>query len=59
MRKLALIVVTAAVFSSPFSVKWSADKNLSVSRDNPFAQDCVVGPEGLELPTKRLWPRDG
>jgi len=37
MRKLALIVVTAAVFSSPFSVKCSADKNLSVSRDNAYA----------------------
>jgi len=37
MRKLALIVVAAAVFSSPFSVKWSADKNLSVSRDNAYA----------------------
>jgi hypothetical protein len=35
MRKSALIVMTAAVFStSPISVKWSADKKLSVSQDN-------------------------
>jgi hypothetical protein len=37
MRKLALIVVTAAVFFSPFLVKRSADKNLSVSRYNAYA----------------------
>jgi hypothetical protein len=38
MRKSALIVMTAAVFStSPISVKWSADKNLSVSQDNAYA----------------------
>jgi len=36
MRKSALIVMTAAVFSaSPISVKWSADKNLS--QDNAYA----------------------
>ena len=41
MRKLALIgatVITTAVLStSPISVKWSADKNLSVSQDNAYA----------------------
>ena len=44
MRKLALIgatVVGAAVLSaSPISVKWSAEKNVSVSQDKAFA---VVG----------------
>ena len=41
MRKLALVgatVITAAVLStSPISVKWSADKNLSLSQDNAYA----------------------
>ena len=38
MRKSALIVMTAAVFStSPILVKWSADKSLSVSQDNAYA----------------------
>ena len=38
MRKSTLIVMTAAVFSTPpLSVNWSADKNLSVSRDNAYA----------------------
>jgi hypothetical protein len=38
VRKSALIVMTAAVFStSPISVKWSADKKLSVSHDNAYA----------------------
>jgi hypothetical protein len=38
MRKSTLIVMTAAVFStSPISVNWSADKNLSVSQDNAYA----------------------
>ena len=41
MRKLALIgatVITTAVLStSPISVKWSTDKNLSVSQDNAYA----------------------
>jgi hypothetical protein len=44
MRKLALIgttAIAAAVLSaSPISVKWSAEKNLSVSQDKAFA---VVG----------------
>jgi len=44
MKKLALIgaaVVGAAVLSaSPISVKWSAERNLSVSQDKAFA---VVG----------------
>ena len=38
MRKSALIVMTAAVLStSPISIKWSADKNLSVPQDNAYA----------------------
>ena len=38
MRKSALIVMTAAVFSTPpISVKWLADKDLSVSQDNAYA----------------------
>ena len=38
MRKLASIVMTAAVLStSPISIKWSANKNLSVSQDNAYA----------------------
>ena len=37
MRKSTLIVMTAAVFlTSPISVKWSADKYLSLS-DNAYA----------------------
>jgi hypothetical protein len=44
MRKLVLIgttVVTAAILSaSPVSVKWSAEKNVSVSQDKAFA---VIG----------------
>jgi hypothetical protein len=44
MRKLALIgttVITTAVLSTaPISIKWAADKNLSVSQDKAFA---VVG----------------
>ena len=44
MRKLALIgtsVITAAVLSaSPVSVKWLAERNVSVSQDKAFA---VVG----------------
>ncbi len=44
MRKLVLIgvtVVATAVFSaSPISVKWSGEKNLSISQDRAFA---VVG----------------
>jgi hypothetical protein len=47
MRKLALIgatVVGAVVLSaSPVSVKWSAERNLSVSQDKAFA---VVGRPG-------------
>jgi hypothetical protein len=31
MRKAASIVMTAAVFSLPISVNWSADKNLSMA----------------------------
>jgi len=42
MRKLALIgatVVGAVVLSaSPISVKWSADRNLSVSQDKAAAE---------------------
>jgi hypothetical protein len=41
MRKVALIgatVVGAAILSaSPVSVKWSAEKNVSVSQDKAFA----------------------
>jgi hypothetical protein len=38
MRKSTLIVMTAAVFSTPpLSVNWSADKNLSVSQGNAYA----------------------
>ena len=38
MRKLASIVMTAAVLStSPISIKWSANKNVSVSQDNAYA----------------------
>ena len=44
MRKLALIgttVITAVILSaSPVSVKWSAERNVSVSQDKAFA---VVG----------------
>jgi hypothetical protein len=44
MRKLALVVATvmgAVVFSAaPISVKWSAERNLSLSQDKAFA---VVG----------------
>jgi hypothetical protein len=44
MRKLALIgatVVAAVVLSaSPVSVKWSAERNVSVSQDKAFA---IVG----------------
>ena len=44
MRKLALIsatVVRAAILSAaPISVKWSGEKNLSVSQDKAYA---VVG----------------
>ena len=47
MRKLALIgatVVGAVVFSaSPVSVKWSAERNVSVSQDKAFA---IVGRPG-------------
>jgi len=41
MRKSALIgatIIAAVILSaSPISVKWSADKNLSVSEDKAFA----------------------
>jgi hypothetical protein len=44
MRKLVLIgttVITAAILSaSPVSVKWSVERNVSVSQDKAFA---VVG----------------
>jgi hypothetical protein len=44
MRKLVLIgttAITAAILSaSPVSVKWSAERNMSVSQDKAFA---VVG----------------
>jgi hypothetical protein len=44
MRRLALIgttAIAAAILSaSPISVKWTAEKNLSVSQDKAFA---VVG----------------
>jgi len=44
MRKLALIgttAIAAAILSAaPISVNWSAEKNLSLSRDEAFA---VVG----------------
>jgi hypothetical protein len=47
MRKLFMVgatVVSAVVLSaSPVSVKWSAEKNLSVSQDKAFA---VVGRPG-------------
>jgi hypothetical protein len=44
MRKLALVaatVMSAVVFSAaPISVKWSAEKSLSLSQDKAFA---VIG----------------
>jgi hypothetical protein len=47
MRKLVLIgatvVATAVLSASPISVKWAADKNLSISQDKAFA---VVGRPG-------------
>ena len=50
MRKLALIgatVVGAAVLSvSPISVKWSADRNLSVSQDKAAAEVGRPGTPG-------------
>ena len=51
MRKSVLIVMTAAVFSSPISVKWSADKNLSMSQDNAYAAVSDARADGTSQST--------
>ena len=58
MRKLVIVaatVVSAVVLSaSPVSVKWSAERDLSVSQDKAFA---VVGRPGTPRSVAGVAPR--